>query len=313
VAVPLLLFFLSLSLSLFFYPYLSLVGPHAVETTIAHEVVDELQRAQTLKTETLLINSGVVGRARVTELVDSVLKEVVVGLGVVLAESLLEVRILVEVEGKVKNLRAGTALLDTIGLPVVQKLGVVVVEGVLQIRILVVIEICIEHHVLRSHGGHGSNRKSAEAHGGDHALRTAKVTIVPEQLTRAQSVQEGIHNLINLGVVGRARLTELVDAVLEEVLVGLGVILAESLLEIGIVAKVEGKVKHLRAGTALLDTIGLPVVQKLGIVVVESILQIRILVVIEVNIEHNILHVHGRVSRHTVQHHFLWYLFLLCS
>jgi len=288
-----------------------LVGPHAVMTAIAQEVVHQLHRAQTLQAVALLVDLGVVGRARLTHLVDAELEEVVVNLGVVIAKGLLEVRVLAKVEGQVEDVRAGTALLDTEGLPVVQELGVVVVEGVLQIRILVVIEVNIEHQVLRSDGGHGCNSKSAEAHGGDHALRTAKVAEVPQELTRSQGGQERIHGLIDLGVVGRARLTELVDAELEEVVVNLGVVIAKGLLEVRIVGQVEGQVKHVRAGTALLDTEGLPVVQELGVVVVEGVLQIRILVVIEVDIEHNILHVHGRISGNTAQYHFVWFFFFL--
>jgi len=285
-----------------------LVSPHVVSATIGHVVVDQLQGVKSLKTITLLVDLGVVGGAGLTHLVDSMTEEVLVGPGVIIAESLHEVGVVLKIELDIKNIRAGTALLDTVVLEVSAKLGIVVVEGVLEIRILVVIEVDIEDKILRSAGRHGRDSDGAEAHGGDHALSAAHVTIVPGELNRGERGEERIDSLVDLGVVGGAGLTHLLHTVTEEVLVGPGVIVAESLHEVGVVVEVEGKIKDVRASTALLDTVVLPVGEKLGIVVVESILEIRILVVVEVDIEDNFFHVDGRFGRNTRDHFFLIYI-----
>jgi len=279
-----------------------LVSPHVVSATIGHVVVDQLQGVESLKAIALLVNLRVVGGAGLTHLVDSMTEEVLVGSGVVIAECLHEVGVVLKIELDIKNIRAGTALLDAVVLEVSAKLGIVVVECILEVGILVVIEVDIEDKILRSAGRHGRDSDGAEAHGGDHALGAAHVTIVPGELNRGERGEEGIHSLVDLGVVGGAGLTHLLHTMTEVVLVGSGVIIAECLHEVGVVVEVEGQIEDVRAGTALLDTVVLPVGEKLGIVVVECILEVRILVVVEVDIEDNIFHVDCRFRRNTRDH-----------
>jgi hypothetical protein len=273
-----------------------------VVTAIGQEVVHELQGAETHETIASLVDLGVVDRAGVTELVDTVLEEVVVDLLVVSAESTLEIRVVLKVVLEIEDIRAGTALADTVLVPVVMELAIVVVEGVLEVRILVVIEISIEDHILGVASGHGSNADGGEAHGGHQTLTLAHVLEVPEELTRSEVGEPGVDSLVDLRVVDRAGLTHLVDAVLEEVVVDLLEVPAESLLEIGVAIKVEGKIEDSRAGTALADTVLVPVVVELVVVVVEGVLEVRILVVIEISIEDNLLHVHGTIRRNTSKH-----------
>jgi len=272
-------------------------------TTIAKVVLKKLLTVHAHKTITRLVDLRIISGAGLTELLDTILEEVVVGLSVITTEGSLEVRIFAEVELKVEDFRAGTALLDTILVPVVEELGVVVVESILEIRILVVIEVGIEDHVLRiaSERGEGD---TAEAHGGHETCTVTLVEEVPDHLTRSEGVEPWVEALVSIGVVKRAGLTELIDTVLEEVVVGLSVITTESSLEIRVLAEVELKVKDGRACTALLDTELVPVLVEFGIVVVESILEVRILVVIEISIEDNLFHVHGSIRGNTSQHHF---------
>jgi hypothetical protein len=278
-------------------------GHHALLAAHVHVVPHELSGSK-IGQEGIdgLVHVGVIGGAGLTQLVDTILEDMVVSLGVVRAESLLEVRVLAQVETKVKDVRACTALLDTILVPVLKKLGIVVVEGILEVRILVVIEISIEDHILGVASGHGSNADGGEAHGGHQTLTLAHVLEVPEELTRSEVGEPGVDSLVDLRVVDRAGLTHLVDAVLEEVVVDLLEVPAESLLEIGVAIKVEGKIEDSRAGTAFADTVLVPVVVELVVVVVEGVLEVRILVVIEISIEDNLLHVHGTIRRNTSKH-----------
>jgi hypothetical protein len=280
-----------------------LVGPHVVETAIGEEVVKELLTIKGSKTITSLVNLGVVEGAGLTELVDAVLEEVLVSLLVVVAESLLEVGVLGKVVLEVKNKRASTALLDTILMPVVVELASITVEGVLEIRILVVVELGIEDKVLKT-ASHGSDRDGSKAHSGDQTLRITLVLEVPEELPGRKRGEPWVACLVDLRVIDRTGGTELVDAVLEEVLVSLLVVVAESLLEVGIGAKVVLEVKDARASTALLDTILMPVVVKLASIAVEGILEIRVLGVVESSVKNDILHVaHGTLRRNTSQNH----------
>jgi len=274
-----------------------------VHTTIAKVVLKELLRAETHEAIASLVDLRIIGGAGLAHLLDTILEEVVVGLGVVLAESPLEVGVLGEVELKVEDLRAGTALLDTVLVPVVVEFSIVVVEGVLEVRILVVIEVGVEDKFVDI-ANNATVVDGREAHSGHQTLRIALVLEVPEELAGREAGEPWVHVLVDLRVIDGAGLTELVDTVLEEVVVGLGVVLAESLLEIGVLAEVELEVKDGRACAALLDTVLVPVVVEFSIVVVESILKIRILVVIEIRIEHDLLHVHGTIRGNTSQHHF---------
>jgi len=283
-----------------FLTFTFLIGPHVVSATVGKEVLKELKTVQANKTIALLVDPRIPGGAGLAHLVDSVLEEVIISLSIIRAESLLEIRILSKVEGEVKDIRACTALLDTILVPVLKKPGIVVVEGILEVRILVVIEISIEDKILRI-AGHG-DRDGAEAHGGHHALLAAHVHVVPHELSGSKIGQEGIDGLVHVGVIGGAGLTQLVDTILEDMVVSLGVVRAESLLEVRVLAQVETKVKDIRACTALLDTILVPVLKKLGIVVVEGILEVRILVVIEISIEDKILQSDGSSRRNTSKH-----------
>jgi len=276
-----------------------------VSATIGKVVLHELLTVQAHKTITSLIDLRIISGAGLTELLDTELEEVLVGsLVVVGTEGSLEIRIFAEVELKVEDFRAGTALLDTILMPVLVELGIVVVESILKIRILVVIEVGIEDQVLRvaSDGGVGD---SAEAHGSHETTAVTLVDEVPDHLTRREGVEPWVNSLVDLRVIERAGLTELVDTELEVVLVGsLVVVGTEGSLEIRVLAEVELEIKNGRAGTALLDTILMPVLVELGIIVVESSLKIRILVVIEIGIEDDLLHVHGGIGGNTSQHHF---------
>jgi hypothetical protein len=284
---------------------MGLVSPHVVRTTIGEEVVKELMTITSSETITSLVDLGVPGRAGLTELLDTILEEVLVGtLVVVSTESLLEIRPLSKVELEVKDFRAGTALLDTILMPVMVELAIVVMESVLEVRILVVIEISIEDNFLQVSGKRRVGN-SGEAHVCHQALRITLVLEVPEGLTRSEVVEPWVASSVNLRVVLRAGLTELVDTILEEVMVNLGVVSTEGLLKIRVLAEVVLKVEDRGACTTLLDTILMPMVMELAIVMVESILEIRILVVIEVCIEDNIFHVaHGSISWYHIQHHF---------
>jgi len=276
-----------------------------VSATIGKVVLHKLETVHAHKTITSLIDLRIISGAGLTELLDTILEEVLVGsLVVVGTEGSLEIRIFAEVELKVEDFRAGTALLDTILMPVLVELGIVVVESILKIRILVVIEVGIEDQVLRvaSDGGVGD---SAEAHGSHETTAVTLVDEVPDHLTRREGVEPWVNSLVDLRVIERAGLTELVDTELEEVLVGsLVVVGTEGSLEIRVLAEVELEIKNGRAGTALLDTILMPVLVELGIIVVESSLKIRILVVIEIGIEDDLLHVHGGIGGNTSQHHF---------
>jgi len=273
-------------------------------TTIAKVVLKKLLTVHAHKTITRLVDLRIISGAGLTELLDTILEEVVVGLSVITTEGSLEVRIFAEVELKVEDFRAGTALLDTILMPVLVEFGIVVVESILEIRILVVIEVGIEDHLLgvASDGGEGD---SAEAHGGHETVAVTLVDEVPDHLTRRKAVEPWVDSLVDLRVIERAGLTELIDTELEEVLVGSLVVGGtEGSLEIGVLAEVELKIKNGRACTALLDTELVPVLVESGIVVVESILKIRILVVIEIGIKDDLLHVHGGIRGNTSQHHF---------
>jgi len=283
-----------------------LVSPHVVSAAEGHEVVEQLHAIHALEAITSLIDLRVVGGAGLTHLLDSVTEEVLIGPRIVIAKGLHEVRVVLNVELEVKDVRAGTALLDTVVLPVSAELGIVVVESILKVRILVVIEVRIEDEILDI-TRHGGDSHGSEAHGGDHALRTAHVAEVPDELAGGEVGEEGIDSLIDLRVVGGAGLTHLLDSVTEVVLISLGVVSAKGLHEVRVVLNVELEVEDVRAGTALLDTVVLPVSAELGIVVVESILKVRILVVIEVRVEDDLLHIHGRIGRNTIQHHFRWF------
>jgi len=276
-----------------------------VSATIGKVVLHKLHAVHAHKTITSLIDLRIISGAGLTELLDTILEEVLVSsLVVVGTEGSLEVRIFAEVELKVEDFRAGTALLDTILMPVLVEFGIVVVESILEIRILVVIEVGIEDHLLgvASDGGEGD---TAEAHGGHETVAVTLVHEVPQHLTRRETVEPWVNSLVDLRIIERAGLTELIDTILEEVLVSsLVVVCTEGSLEIRVFAEVELKIKDSRAGTAFLDTILMPVLVELGIVVVESILEVRILVVIEVSIEDNLLHVHGGIGGNTSQHHF---------
>jgi len=273
-------------------------------TTIVHVVLEELLTVHAHQAITSLIDLRVVSGAGLTHFLDTILKEVVVDTGVILTESLLKIRMLVKVELKIKNLRAGTAFLDTILMPVVVELTIIVMESILKIRILVVIEVSIENEVL--HGtSHGRVADTSKAHTSHQALRITLVLEVPEQLTSRKVSEPWVESLVHLGVVHGAGLTELVDTILKEVVVDTGVVLAESLLKIGVLLKVVLKVEDAGASTTFLDNILMPMVVELAIVMVESILKIRILVVIEICIEDNFFHVgQCRVRRYHIQHHF---------
>jgi len=274
-----------------------------VETAIGEEVVKELLTIKASKTITSLVNLGIVEGAGLTELVDAVLEEVLVSLLVVVAESLLEVGILGKVVLEVKDKRAGTALLDTILMPVVVELASITVEGVLEIGILVVVELGIEDKVLNT-AAHGSNRDGSEAHSGNQTLRITLVLEVPEELLGRKRGEPWVACLVDLRVIERAGGTELVDAVLEEVLVCLLVVVTESLLEVRVGGKVVLEVKDARAGTTLLDTILMPVVVELASITVEGVLEIGVLGVVESSVENDILHVaHGTLRRNTSQNH----------
>jgi len=273
-----------------------------VLTTIAHVVLKELLAVEGLETIASLIDLRIIGCAGLTELLDTILEEVLVELLVVSSESLLEVRISVEVELEIKNLRAGTALTDTILMPVLVETSIVMIEGLLEVRILVVIEVRIEDKIL--HVGTSSVGDGGEAHSGHQALRITLVLEVPEHLVRSKVGEPWVEALVGLRIIKSAGLTELLDTILEEVLVDLLVVSAESLLEVRISVEVELEIKNSRASTALTDTILMPVLVETSIVMIEGLLEVRISVVIEIRIEHNLLHVHGGIRGNTSQHHF---------
>jgi len=273
-----------------------------VEAAIAHVVLEELHGAETSQAITSLVDLRIVGGAGLTHLLQTVFEEVLVGLLVIRTESLLEVRVLAEVELEIKNLRAGTALTNTVLMPVLVETSIVVVESILEIRILVVIEVGVEDQLLSV--GNGAVLDSSEAHAGHQTLRITLVLEVPEELTRSEGREPWVAGLVDLRVIDRAGLTHLLQTVFEEVLVDLLVIRTESLLEVRVLFEVELEIKNARAGTALTNTVLMPVLVETSIVVVESILEIRILVVIEISIEHDLLHVHGTIGGNTSQHHF---------
>jgi len=273
-----------------------------VSATISHEVVDQLNWVQSLETITGLVHVRVIRGAGPTELIDSMVEEVLISLGVIAAKGLLQIRILGKIVLQVKHIRAGTALADAVVVPVLTQLLLVVVEGVLQVRILVVIEISIEHKVLRSDRAHGRNAKSSKAHVSKKTLLAAHVAIVPHELSGSEAGQEGIDTLVHIGVEGSAGLTHLTNTMTEVVVIGLLVVRAKCLLEVRVLVQVEGKVKDLGAGTALADAVVVPVLKKLLLVVVEGILEVRILVVVEVSIEDDVLQLDSRIRGNTSDH-----------
>jgi len=274
-----------------------------MEATIAQVVLNELLWVHAHQAITSLVDLRIVGRAGLTHLVHTILEEVMIDLSEIPSEGSLKIGIVVKVELKIKNIRAGTTLLDTILMPVMVELGLIVMESSLKIRILVVIEISIEDHLLGI-TGRSSIANLSEAHIGHQALREALVLEVPEELTRSKGIEPWVASLVNLRIVLRAGLTELIDTILEEVMEDLAVVPSKSLLKIRVLVEIELKVKDARASTTLLDTIFIPVMVELGIIMVESSLKIRILVVIEISIEHDLLHVHSTIRGNTSQHHF---------
>jgi len=260
-------------------------------TTIAKVVVHKLLGVKISKTITFLVDFRIIRRAGLTHLLHTELEQVVVGLGAISAECLLKIRILVEVELDIKDIRASTTLLDTESLPVVQELAIIMVESLLKIRISVVIPISIKDHILRSDAGHGRNRKSVESHGGKKTLAFTLEAEVPGHLLGVEVSEPRISSLVNLRIESGAGLTELIHTILKEVVVSLGAISAESLLKIRILVEVELDIKDGRASTTLLDTESLPVIQELSLIMVESLLKIRVSVVIPLNIEDKIFNI----------------------
>jgi len=267
-----------------------------MRTTKEQVVLNDLQGFHTLEAIAFLISPGVESRAGLAQLLDTMTEVVIVNLLVVKSESTLEVRMILEVELQVENLRAGAALLDTVVVPVGLQLVIVVVESALKIRILVVVEIGIEDHVLRS-ANHGRKGNGPVVHGGRHSLTAAMHHVVPDKLSRSVRGKEGIGTLVGLRIESGAGLAQLLDTMTEVVIVDLLVVKSESPLEVRMILEVELQVENLRAGTALLDTVIVPVGLQLVIVVVESALKIRILVVVEIRVKDKFLHVQGGLGR----------------